>query len=131
MVTDSNVAPIYLNAVKNELLKDFDNVFEYVIPAGEENKTLDVSKINEAIKSGELTDVASANPLTPFAKNTVFFPTLPFSLYNSFNLYPTCNDVSYIWWSFNIAEIASITTSLIIFMRLYKNTISKIPSGAQ
>lgn len=41
------------------------------------------------------------------------------------------NDVSYIWWSFNIAEIASITTSLIIFMRLYKNTISKIPSGAQ
>ena len=41
------------------------------------------------------------------------------------------NDVSYIWWSFNMAEIASITTSLIIFMRLYKNTISKIPSGAQ
>ena len=48
VVTDSNVAPIYLNAVKNELLKDFNTVFEYVIPAGEENKTLDqVKKLYE------------------------------------------------------------------------------------
>ncbi len=39
------------------------------------------------------------------------------------------NDVSYIWWSFNIAEIASITTSILLFKRLYKNTISKIPAG--
>ncbi len=39
------------------------------------------------------------------------------------------NDVSYIWWSFNIAEIASIATSLILFRRLYKNTISKLPEG--
>ena len=39
------------------------------------------------------------------------------------------NDVSYIWWSFNIAEIGSITTSLLLFKRLYNNTISKIPAG--
>lgn len=39
------------------------------------------------------------------------------------------NDVSYIWWSFNIAEIASIATSLVLFGRLYRKTISKIPDG--
>ena len=39
------------------------------------------------------------------------------------------NDVSYIWWSFNIAEIVSVVTSLLLFKRLYKNTISKIPAG--
>lgn len=39
------------------------------------------------------------------------------------------NDVSYIWWSFNIAEIASIVTSLALFARLYRKTISKIPEG--
>ena len=39
------------------------------------------------------------------------------------------NDVSYIWWSFNIAEIASIAASLFFYRRLYKNTISKIPLG--
>lgn len=39
------------------------------------------------------------------------------------------NDVSYIWWSYNIAEIASISTSLILFRRLYRKTISKIPLG--
>lgn len=39
------------------------------------------------------------------------------------------NDVSYIWWSFDIAEIASIITSLICFRILYKKVISKIPDG--
>lgn len=39
------------------------------------------------------------------------------------------NDVTYIWWSFNIAEIASITTSLFFYRKLYKNVISKIPLG--
>lgn len=41
IVTDSNVAPLYLSEVKNSLLEKFDQVFEFVIPAGEENKTLD------------------------------------------------------------------------------------------
>ncbi len=40
VVTDSNVAPLYLEAVKAELSKGFDTVSEFIIPAGEENKTL-------------------------------------------------------------------------------------------
>ncbi len=44
IVTDSNVAPLYLKAVKTVLNTDFEDVFEYVIPAGEENKTLDQIK---------------------------------------------------------------------------------------
>lgn len=48
VVTDSNVAPLYLNAVKNELEKEFDQVFEFIIPAGEQNKTLDnIKKLYE------------------------------------------------------------------------------------
>ena len=48
VVTDSNVAPLYLTAVKEELSKKFDQVFDFVIPAGEENKTLDnVKKLYE------------------------------------------------------------------------------------
>lgn len=39
------------------------------------------------------------------------------------------NDVTYIWWSFSIAEIASITTSLLLYKRLYKKTIVNIPLG--
>lgn len=39
------------------------------------------------------------------------------------------NDVTYIWWSFSIAEIASITTSLLLFKRLYEKTIVNIPLG--
>ena len=39
------------------------------------------------------------------------------------------NNVSYIWWSFDIAEIASIVTSVTLFGRLYKKTIAKIPDG--
>lgn len=39
------------------------------------------------------------------------------------------NDVTYIWWSFCIAEIASITTSLLLFRRLYRKTIVNIPLG--
>lgn len=44
VVTDSNVAPLYLEAVKNELKNKFDQVFAFVIPAGEQNKTLDQVK---------------------------------------------------------------------------------------
>lgn len=48
IVTDSNVAPLYLEAVKAELKKQFAQVFDFVIPAGEQNKTLDnVKKIYE------------------------------------------------------------------------------------
>ncbi len=48
VVTDSNVAPLYLEAVKTELLKHFDQISDFVLPAGEENKTLDnIKKIYE------------------------------------------------------------------------------------
>lgn len=48
VVTDSNVAPLYLEEVKNALADKFGQVFEFIIPAGEENKTLDhVKKLYE------------------------------------------------------------------------------------
>ena len=48
IVTDSNVAPLYLQDVKNELQKTFGEVFEFIIPAGEQNKTLDnIKKLYE------------------------------------------------------------------------------------
>ena len=48
IVTDTNVAPLYLQTVKTELQKCFTDVFEFVIPAGEQNKTLDqIKKIYE------------------------------------------------------------------------------------
>lgn len=48
IVTDSNVAPLYLESVKYELKKTFAEVFEFIIPAGEQHKTLDnVKKIYE------------------------------------------------------------------------------------
>ncbi len=48
IVTDSNVAPLYLSEVKNCLFEKFDQVFEFVLPAGEENKTLDnIKKLYE------------------------------------------------------------------------------------
>ena len=48
VVTDSNVAPLYLEAVKNALKEKFDKVYEFVIPAGEQNKTLDnIKKLYE------------------------------------------------------------------------------------
>ena len=48
VVTDSSVAPLYLDDVKDALKEKFDQVFEFVIPAGEQNKTLDnVKKLYE------------------------------------------------------------------------------------
>lgn len=48
VVTDSNVAPLYLVDVKNALKEKFDQIFEFVIPAGEQNKTLDnIKKLYE------------------------------------------------------------------------------------
>ena len=48
VVTDSNVAPLYLEAVKNALKEKFDLIYEFVIPAGEQNKTLDnIKKLYE------------------------------------------------------------------------------------
>lgn len=40
IVTDSNVAPIYLETVKKELEKVSDTIISIILPAGEENKTL-------------------------------------------------------------------------------------------
>ena len=48
IVTDSNVAPLYLQSVKDELSKSFDQVYEFILPAGEQNKTLDnIKKLYE------------------------------------------------------------------------------------
>ena len=48
VVTDSNVAPLYLEEVKRELGRKFPSVSSFVLPAGEENKTLDqVKKLYE------------------------------------------------------------------------------------
>lgn len=44
IVTDSNVALLYAEAVKEELGKVFSNVFVYTVPAGEEHKN--ISTIN-------------------------------------------------------------------------------------
>jgi len=48
IVTDSNVGPLYLQAVKSQLEDRFHKVTSFVIPAGEQNKTLDhVKKLYE------------------------------------------------------------------------------------
>lgn len=48
IVTDSNVAPLYLADVKKVLGEEFERVTEVIVPAGEQNKTLDnVKKIYE------------------------------------------------------------------------------------
>lgn len=44
IVTDSHVAPLYLEKVKECLKMKFENVTEFIIPAGEKNKTLDQVK---------------------------------------------------------------------------------------
>lgn len=48
IVTDTNVAPLYLEEVKERLSKCCKKISYFVIPAGEENKNLDtVKKIYE------------------------------------------------------------------------------------
>lgn len=48
IVTDTNVAPLYLNEVKGALGKEFDHISDFIIPAGERHKTLDnVKKLYE------------------------------------------------------------------------------------
>ena len=48
IVTDSNVAPIYLEVVKRTLEEKFEQVCTFILPAGEQNKTLDnVKKLYE------------------------------------------------------------------------------------
>ena len=44
IITDSNVAPFYLKEVINVLKERFNQIYEYVLPAGEEFKTLDQVK---------------------------------------------------------------------------------------
>lgn len=41
IITDSNVAPLYAKTVKEELKKEFSNLFLYTIPAGEVYKNVD------------------------------------------------------------------------------------------
>lgn len=41
----------------------------------------------------------------------------------------TNGDVTLVWWSFVIAEFASLSTALLFFRHLYKKVIIKIPEG--
>ncbi len=41
IITDSNVATLYLNSLKEALITVTDNVFDYIFPAGETSKNLD------------------------------------------------------------------------------------------
>lgn len=38
-------------------------------------------------------------------------------------------DVNYVWWSFDIAEIISISVSLFFFRKLYKKVLEPLPEG--
>ena len=39
-------------------------------------------------------------------------------------------EVYYVWWSFPIAEIASLIVSVICMILMYRKVISKVPEGA-
>lgn len=39
--------------------------------------------------------------------------------------------VTTVWWAFPIAEMASLATSVLLFVKLYKNIIQPIPEGAE
>lgn len=41
IVTDSHVAPLYLESVKNQLKKTGREIYSYILPAGEKNKNLE------------------------------------------------------------------------------------------
>ena len=43
----------------------------------------------------------------------------------------TNGDVTLVWWSFIIAEVASLTTAILFFRHLYKKVIVNIPMGAE
>ena len=43
----------------------------------------------------------------------------------------TTGDVNLVWWSFVIAEIASLTTAVLFFRHLYKKVIVNIPLGSE
>ena len=43
----------------------------------------------------------------------------------------TNGDVTLVWWSFVIAEIASLSTALLFFRHLYKKVILEIPEGVE
>lgn len=43
----------------------------------------------------------------------------------------TSGDVTLVWWSFVIAEVASLTTALLFFKYLYKKVIVNIPQGVE
>ncbi|MGN0334731.1 MAG: 3-dehydroquinate synthase [Lachnospiraceae bacterium] len=44
VVTDSTVAPLYLEDLKEKLRATFGEVYSFIMPAGEQNKTLDIVK---------------------------------------------------------------------------------------
>ena len=40
-------------------------------------------------------------------------------------------DLNLIWWSYPVAEIVSLTVTLLLFARIYRQIIAKIPEGAE
>ena len=42
-------------------------------------------------------------------------------------LFSLSGNVNMVWWAFPLAEIMSLTVTIILFVRIYKKIISKIP----
>ena len=40
-------------------------------------------------------------------------------------------DLNLIWWSYPIAEVVSLTVTLLLFARIYRQIIAGIPEGAE
>ena len=40
-------------------------------------------------------------------------------------------DLNLIWWSYPVAEVVSLTVTLLLFARIYRQIIAKIPEGAE
>ena len=62
--------------------------------------------------------------ITSFARQLIALITSAYILARMANF--ELAHIDYVWWSYDIAEIVSITVSIFLFMRLYKNKISHI-----
>lgn len=56
---------------------------------------------------------------------------LPAAIILAMIAWNTTGDVSLVWWSFIIAEVASLSTALLFFRYLYNKVIVKIPLGSE
>lgn len=56
---------------------------------------------------------------------------LPAAIILAMIAWNTTGDVNLVWWSFVIAEIASLSTAVLFFRHLYKKVIVNIPLGSE